>query len=251
VRLSVTEWGDPAGPPVLCLHGVTGHGRRFRRLAEERLGAHRVVGIDYRGHGRSGGAPPWDVETHVADLLETAEALAVEEAAWVGHSFGGRLVAEVAARHPDLVSRAILLDPALWLDPALCGERAELARADTSFGSADEAIEARLSDGSLFTTPRATLEQEAGEHLLQGADGRWRWQFVAGAVICAWSAMASPAPPWPSCETLVVLGERSWVAVDVPDRDAIEVVRVPGGHSVLWDDFDATADAIDRFLGPA
>jgi hypothetical protein len=30
--------------------------------------------------------------------------------------------------------------------------------------------------------------------------------------------------------------------------DKLEVVVVPAGHSVLWDAFDQTADAIERFL---
>ena len=97
---------------MLCLHGVTGHGRRFRQLAEERLADHRVIGVDYRGHGRSGWEPPWSVEQHVADLVETSEALGISGAAWLGHSFGGKLVAELAARYPDRVERAVLLDPA-------------------------------------------------------------------------------------------------------------------------------------------
>ena len=35
----------------------------------------------------------------------------------------------------------------------------------------------------------------------------------------------------------------------MPRIGNIAQVLVPGGHSVLWDDFDATADAIVRFLG--
>jgi surfactin synthase thioesterase subunit len=31
--------------------------------------------------------------------------------------------------------------------------------------------------------------------------------------------------------------------------DSLHVAVVPGGHSVLWDAFDETADAIERFLG--
>jgi lipase len=245
--LHVAEWGDPAGQPVVCVHGVTGHGGRFAELAE-RLPGCRVVGIDLRGHGRSTSLPPWDLGQHLADLVQTAAALGIERAAWLGHSFGGRLVVELAGRHRDLVERAVLLDPALHIEPEISLERAELLRDDMSFASVDDAIEARLADGSLFSTPRSTLEQEAERHLEHGADGRFRWRFSAPAVIAAWSIMASEAPPWPSCETLVVLGERSWIHLPVPRLATIRQVVVPGGHSVLWDDFDATADAVASFL---
>ena len=248
MQLSTVEWGDPEGPPVVCLHGVTGHGRRFRALAEERLASFRVIGVDYRGHGHSGWEPPWGVEQHVADLVETVDALGVAGAAWIGHSFGGKLVAEVACRHADRVERAVLLDPALRLDAAVAGERADLTRADISFADADEAIDTRLGDGSLFSTPRSFLEEEAREHLVQGSDGRFRWQYSPAAAIVAWSEMAAPAPPWPRCPTLVVCGERSWITIQVPRVGNVTQVMVPGGHGVLWDSYTETADAIVDFL---
>jgi lipase len=245
--LNVHEWGDPAGRAVVCVHGVTGHGGRFEELASRLAGA-RVVGVDLRGHGRSGAEPPWDIPTHIADLLETATALGIDRATWVGHSFGGRIVAELAAASPDRVERTVLLDPAMHIVPEVALESAELLRSGISFASPDEAIDARLADGSLFTTPRAVLQHEAERHLEQGSDGRWRWRYSPLAAIVAWSEMSDPAPPFPQCPTLVVLGARSWIPVDVPNAANIEFVTVPGGHSVLWDDFDATADAVARFL---
>src|SRR6266576_2650399 len=118
MRLHVRSWGDPEAPPLVCLHGVTGHGERFRRLAEQRWGERfHVLAPDLRGHGRSGYEPPWTISTHVADLIETVDALGIGRADWVGHSFGGRLVLELAARDPERIRRAVLLDPAIQILP--------------------------------------------------------------------------------------------------------------------------------------
>ena len=107
-RLEVQEWGDPAGPAVVCAHGVTGHGARFRRLGEHLAGS-RVIAVDLRGHGHSTWDAPWGADAHIGDLVETADSLGVGAATWMGHSFGGRLVADLARRHPDRVERAVLL----------------------------------------------------------------------------------------------------------------------------------------------
>jgi lipase len=245
--LDTSSWNDPGGAPVVCVHGVTGHRGRFRELAA-RLPGHHVVAVDLRGHGGSTWEAPWTAETHLADLVETAESVGIRAAAWVGHSFGGRLVAALASQGPDRVERAVLLDPAMHVDPAVATERAEGLRADLSFGSPDEAIDARLGDGTLFTTPRATLEEEAAAHLEQGEDGRFRWRFSPASVIAAWSEMASPAPPWPPCPTLVVIGARSWIPNRVPRLPHLQSVPVPGGHAVLWDDPAETIDTVAAFL---
>jgi lipase len=93
VRLNVFEWGEADGPPVVCVHGATGHGQRFEQLAEERWAKRlRVIAVDLRGHGGSAWEPPWTIETHVSDLVETVDALDLAQADWIGHSFGGRLV---------------------------------------------------------------------------------------------------------------------------------------------------------------
>jgi lipase len=248
IRLNVREFGDAAGTPVLCLHGLTGYGGRFRRLADAALPGRHVLGIDLRGHGHSGWDPPWDLGTHVADLLETADDLGIERADWLGHSVGGRLIAELAAVAPDRVERAVLLDPAMHVDPETAVWRVGTLLADTSFATVDELIDARLSDPLLYSTPRSILEAEAEEHAELGDDGRYRWRFSRGMAIVAWSEMTRAAPPWPGCPSLVVVGARSWIPLDIPDAAHLEQAVVPGGHSVLWDDFDATAETIAGFL---
>jgi lipase len=246
-RLHVVEWGEPSGPPVVCVHGLTAHSLRYRRLADA-LSSRRVVSVDLRGHGRSTWEAPWAIESHLADLVETADALGVDEAAWVGHSFGGRLVAELAGRHADRVAQAVLLDPALHIEPEVATQRVELLLTDVSFATVDEAIDARHADDTLFTTPRETIVTEAEDHLQRGEDGRYRWRYSRGAAIAAWSAMATPAPPWPKCPTLVVIGAKTWIPIDVPPEPQLTSVVVPGGHGVLWDDPEETVAAVAEFL---
>lgn len=249
MQLNAHTWGAESGPAVICLHGVTGHGQRFRRLAEERLGdRYRVLGVDLRGHGHSGSEPPWDVATHLADLLETADAHGIERAHWIGHSFGGLLAAALVAQAPERVDRVVLLDPAMFVDPGTSLAQAESLLSETSFATPQAAIAAKLDTGTYFTTPPAFWEEEAEQHLQRGPDGRYRWRFSRLAVISAWSEMSRRAAPVPLQNVLVVLGAQSWLPVALPRIATIEVATVPGGHSVLFDDFDPTADAIRAFL---
>jgi lipase len=257
MRLHLHEWGDAAAPPVVCVHGVSAHGRRFRKLAEERLTArYRVLAPDLRGHGASEHDPPWNIETHLEDLLETLEAAGVGTAAWIGHSFGGRLVLELAAREPERIHCAVLLDPAIQILPHVGYDFAQEAARDHAFASAEEAIEARLTSGTL--TPRSFLEEEAREHLASSPDGRLRWRCSRAAVATMYSELCRVPPPPTALEgipSLLVHASQFGLVREEQLEECkrelgagLEVVGVIGGHIVYWDAFDATADAVEEFL---
>ncbi|MDQ2981892.1 MAG: alpha/beta hydrolase [Actinomycetota bacterium] len=256
MRLHLHEWGDPASSPLVCLHGVSAHGRRFRKLAEERLERRfRVLAPDLRGHGRSDYDPPWNIDTHLDDLLETLTAAGVNNAAWVGHSFGGRLVLELAARAPERLTSAVLLDPAIQILPHVGLDFAQDAAIDHSFASVDEAIEARMASGA--PTPREFVEEEAREHLVPSPDGRLRWKFCRPAVVTAYSELCTEPPPplalgMPTL--LVHASQFGLVREEQLDEYAralgkrLELVAVPGGHIVYWDAYEETAAALEKFL---
>ncbi len=249
--LHLHEWGDRSAPPLICLHGISAHGRRFRKLVEEQLASRfHVLAPDLRGHGQSGHDPPWDIETHLADILQTIEP---EQAIWLGHSFGGRLLVELAARRPELIERAVLLDPALQILPHVAHDFAERARQDATFASVEEAVEARALDWP--TTPLEFLEEDTREQLVSFADGSLRFRYCRSAVITAYSELCTPPPPPESLQVpalLVYAREFGLVRpeqVDLYGRlPNLEVVAVPGGHIVYWDAYEETAGAIDRFL---
>jgi lipase len=254
VRLHVREWGYRDAPPVVCVHGVEAYGGRFRRLAEERLADRfRVVAVDLRGHGRSGRDEPWTLDAQLDDLVETFG----DPAVWIGHSFGGRLVAELIARRPELVRKAVLLDPALTVPPDYAGFLAEQEVADdVSFATPGEGVDAWTAN--LFRPASDAVKEEIREQLVQGDDGRYRFDYSPEVVAAGYLAVAALPPPWERAgvPTLIVAGLASkFVSVGEVEHyraglgDKLDIVVVPAGHSVLWDAFDETDDAIERFLG--
>jgi lipase len=257
VRLHVNESGPPDGAPVICVHGLAQHGGVYSGLAGALAqGGRRVLSVDLRGHGASGYEPPWNVSTHVEDLLETAAASGIESACWIGHSFGGRIVAALAAQAAGRTERLTLLDPGLGATPEQALVGAERERQDWSFATAEGAVTALLSSEAVVATPREVVAAYVADDLVRGADGRLRFRYSPGALVTAWSEMAMPPPPIAAVPTLLLRPAAS--APHTVDQDLryrrelgslLRTVVVPNGHNVLWEAPEQTISAILDFLG--
>lgn len=255
MRLHVHEWGNPVGRPVVCLHGVTAAGSRFRRLAEQRLGRFRVLAFDLRGHGDSEWEPPWTFETLVGDVLETLDALGLDRVALVGHSLGGRLILELAELAPERLERAALLDPAIQLLPHVALDQAEGQRREVVYASLDEAVQERLTWNP--AAPRKLVEEALADELDKLSDGRVRYRYCRAAAVSIYGELAGPPP---AAETLTVptlllyapeyglVHESQVEAYRGALGEELRVVQVPGLHIVMWDAFEETAAALDAFL---
>lgn len=255
--LASHSWGDASSPAVLVVHGVTNTGARYRRLAEEGLPGYRVLAPDLRGHGSSTWDPPWDVATHVADLIETLDAAAIERAPVVGHSFGGLIAMALAGTAPDRVTGVVLLDPAVAMAPDWIAARAEETRRDEGWASLDEARRARRA----LRPPHAqnTVEEDLATFAQRGSDGRVRFRFSRTAAIAAWSEMARPAPSLAGFPGEVLLvpalhdayvsdALRAALRRDLGDR--LSERGVDSGHSVFWDAREEVAALVRDFVGP-
>ena len=255
VTLARYEWGDENLPLLVCLHGVTSHGRHFRPLAERLAERFHVVALDLRGHGDSIWEPPWNLEQHVADVLDAAP----EEPLRLARSLLRR-PRRLRGRGRRTGSRRTAR-PARSRDPASSVRRpvsAENARRDRSYASFEEGIDRRYEESVLTTAPRELVETELREHLVPDDEGRWRYRYCQSAVVAAYGEMTreQPAVHEVRIPTLLLLGETSYLPYDalLDDHaaalgDLLEVVRIPAGHTVLWDAFAETAGAIERFLG--
>jgi lipase len=226
----------------------------MRRLAQGWLGSYFVQAPDLIGHGSSPYEPPWTIGAHVDALLRTLDP---EPGVWLGHSFGARLAVEVAAREPALVERLVLLDPAILIDPQIALHVAEQGRKDRSYASFDEGVERRFTESVLLLADRDVVAEDLDGFLVACEDGRWRYRYSQAAVIAAYGEMASSPPAFDAVRipTLLLLGEQSYVPYDhLLDAhrealgDLLDVVVVPGGHTVLWDALEETGAAVRAFL---
>jgi len=111
-RIHWVEAGAGAETVVL-LHGLSGSSRWWQRNIPALAGSRRVVVPDVIGFGRShhfGRLP--DVPALAASLAEWIGSIAPGPVHLVGHSMGGHLAIHLAARHPQLLSRLVLVDAA-------------------------------------------------------------------------------------------------------------------------------------------
>jgi pimeloyl-ACP methyl ester carboxylesterase len=124
------RWAGPADPTtatIVLLHGLGDSGDCWPDAVRRWSPAHRVIGVDLLGHGRSPRFTPAQLASPdpMEAMYAAAEATVARAAAAhrgpvvvVGHSMGGGMAGALAARRPDLVSAAVLEDPA-WRDQVL------------------------------------------------------------------------------------------------------------------------------------
>jgi pimeloyl-ACP methyl ester carboxylesterase len=105
--IAVYEYGDPAGAPVMVLHGTPACGAGFAWADEPaRERGLRLVAPDRPGVGLSSPLASWTVADYPAELGALANALDIERFAVWGYSGGGPYAVACAALLGDRVTTA-------------------------------------------------------------------------------------------------------------------------------------------------
>lgn len=113
IELAALEFGDPAAPPLLAVHGWLDNAASMAGLAARLAGERHVVAVDLPGHGRSGHRPAQQ-EYHLVDYLHDIGAL-LDALGWqrcdmLGHSLGAALTSMFAAAFPERVKQLLLVE---------------------------------------------------------------------------------------------------------------------------------------------
>lgn len=99
------------GPAVVLLHGFLESTSMWGSIIEEFKDKRTIISIDLPGHGQSGVIS----DTHSMELMATVVLGILQEhdfesVAVIGHSMGGYVALAMAEKHPNLVSKLILLN---------------------------------------------------------------------------------------------------------------------------------------------
>lgn len=110
VRLRYAEQGDPAGEPVILLHGFSDSWFSWSRVLPLFPQSWHAYALDQRGHGDSDRpGEGYGARDLAADVVAFMRAKGIRRATLVGHSMGGIVAQHVAAIAPERVGRLVLV----------------------------------------------------------------------------------------------------------------------------------------------
>jgi pimeloyl-ACP methyl ester carboxylesterase len=264
LKLHYLDYGDPAKPPLVCIHGLSGNAHNFDSLAPYLAGNYRVLSIDVRGRGDSQWGPAGDyvATVYVSDLAAMLELLEIGRVTLIGTSMGGIISMMYAGGYPEKVERLLLNDVGPEIDPAGANRiTGYMTTAPGSFANlAEVATYYRKNYPPLRQVPDATLLEFVKCAVRPAPDGALMWKMdPAVRNAPRTGAAARPLDLWVpyariTAPVLVVRGAES----DILSRATAErmgkvlretrVVEVPGvGHAPSLFEPEALA-AIQEFF---
>lgn len=109
VSTRVLRAGKRGNPPLLFLHGTTGHVETYARNLAEHAKYFDCIAIDMVGHGLTGKPEQnYEIPDYAKHVADTLDALGLETVMITGQSLGGWVAAEFALRYPGRVTRLCL-----------------------------------------------------------------------------------------------------------------------------------------------
>jgi pimeloyl-ACP methyl ester carboxylesterase len=244
VVLHWLEWGDATAPPLVLLHGLTGHAHTWDHMAPALAERYRVLALDERGHGDSAHTATYTTDDFVGDIEAMRKVWGLDRFILMGLSMGGHNAMAYIAAHPERVSHAIVIDIPPRLTPALWEGRAEQERlAREGHGSYTDFEEVvRDARAGNPTAPEENLRYRTHWNLQRDNDGTMRLKYDA-RVQAAWEpADLTPQLASITCPVLLVRGGKTTVLSEeraaamigaMPDAELIQIDE--SGHSVPTD----------------
>jgi pimeloyl-ACP methyl ester carboxylesterase len=261
--LAYISLGNPAGAPVVLIHGYTDNARDWLPLVPYLSPSFHLIVVDLRGHGRSGKPECCYTRLDFAyDIKLLLDALGIARADIVGHSLGSVVAQTFAEFWPERTGRVVLISSSAGPRPgspppqALEGYLAQIRALkepldpDSPFmmgwWSSPTPVDAEFmrrqrQDSAAIPVRvwQAVLDQGIEPMLLAGGDLQRTLPRLTAPTLLIWG----------SKDPLITEDARQTLREGLPQA---QVKIFDGlGHNPFWEDPRGCAEVINEFLTAA
>jgi pimeloyl-ACP methyl ester carboxylesterase len=258
VSLSAQEWGNPAGPTLVFIHGfLQSHLAWWKQVTDAALAARfRMITFDLPGHGASD--KPWDAALYgdsakwAATLAAVLDAAGPQKALVVGWSYGTRIIADYLLAYGDGRLAGInFAGSTLNDDAAMLGPGMKLLGGALVENLAQNLAATRVFNRSCFAEAPsdADLDQFTAISMAVPIKIR-RWSRRPAPYEAALKAIKVPTlVTHGALDSICLLALGEYVARTVPNAQASYYDDV--GHAPFWEDAARFNAELAAFAGKA
>jgi pimeloyl-ACP methyl ester carboxylesterase len=258
LRFHVLEWGEAGAPPMVLLHGLTGHAHIWDDTAAALGDRYHIFAPDQRGHGDTQHAPTYSTQDFVDDLEALRRHWGLERFVLMGLSMGGHNGFAYAHQYPDRVSHLIAIDIPPRLRTDRWPNREAMERLAVEGHKPFASFEAAFADARLgnTTAPDENLAHRTRWNLLDDGDGGLLLKWDAKVQVAWKPADLTAALAELRMPVLLVRGGKTLVLPSetaaemmaaLPDGELVEVAA--SGHSVPTDRPEELVVVVREWLG--
>jgi pimeloyl-ACP methyl ester carboxylesterase len=240
-NVRVYRWGDPAGRPLILLHGFGANARWWDHI-EPHLVAEglQVAAIDLAGPGESDYAREYTLTGWAADVAEVYRHLSPLKPLLIGHSVGGRIAWKTAELYGADLLAVVSVDgpvppPAPQPDPAPL--RSRFRHRHRVYRDRDEIVRRFRLRPNQPALPYVV--RHIAEHSVRPVADGWTWAHDANIYHRRRTDEIVAAPL--SCPLFLVLAEKGRTTIEAasvirPEIPQISVSTIPAAaHHIMLD----------------
>jgi esterase len=264
LQLHYFDWGNPAGPPLVCVHGYTSSADAFHGFARHFRDRFHIIALDVRGHGESQWSPDgaYTYRDQAGDLAAFVDRLGLGQFILLGTSMGGIIAMTYAMEHGQRLRALVLNDIGPEVEQGSQRITAMVGGRPDEFPSLDAAMAYRREMSPIVAARDVADQRELALGVLRRLpDGKWGWKMDP-AYIRQRVERGAPVRPdlWPAlarltCPALAVWGTDSDVLSEAQARRMVEtlpkgeLLSISGvGHAPSLVE-PASLAGLERFLG--
>ncbi|MCC6434217.1 MAG: alpha/beta hydrolase [Acidimicrobiales bacterium] len=254
-RFHFLEWGDPANPPIVLLHGGNQSSHSWDLVSLHLADRYHVYALDQRGHGDS----EWNRELDYSMAAMAADARAfiadqgLVDPIVFGHSMGGRITLTMAVAEPTLAKALVIVD----VGPEISAEGAKTIQNFVIRNLEFDDLEVFLDNVEKYDPfrSRVHIERTMKYNVLRRVDGKYISKVDHRRIPVRNRDLTLDQMATLDLPVLVVRGEQSNILEpDAAQRfvDALpqgRLVTIPNcGHNVHSGNTGGFLDAVREFL---